>query len=29
MKAIREAAWSGEPVPRVRVSPHPLFGSAR
>ncbi len=29
MKAIREAAWSGEPVPRVRVSPHPLFGSTR
>ncbi len=29
MKAIREAAGSGEPVPRVRVSPHPLFGSTR
>ncbi len=23
MKAIREAEWSGEPVPEVRVSPHP------
>jgi peptide deformylase len=23
MKAIREAEWSGEPVPAVRVSPHP------
>jgi peptide deformylase len=23
MKAIREAEWFGEPVPEVRVSPHP------
>ena len=23
MKAIREAEWSGQPVPEVRVSPHP------
>ena len=22
MKAIREAEWSGEPVPQIRVSPH-------
>jgi peptide deformylase len=29
MKAIREAAWSGEPVPVVRASPHPTSGQAR
>jgi peptide deformylase len=23
MKAIREAEWAGEPVPEIRVSPHP------
>ena len=23
MKAIREAEWSGMPVPEVKVSPHP------
>ena len=26
--AIREAEWSGEPAPEVKVSPHPLFGRA-
>jgi len=26
MKAIREAEWSGEPVPQVKASPHPTFG---
>ncbi len=26
MKAIREAEWSGEPAPQVRVSPHAMFG---
>ena len=26
MKAIREAEWSGEPVPVVKQSPHRLFG---
>jgi peptide deformylase len=26
MKAIREAEWAGEAVPRVQESPHPLFG---
>jgi peptide deformylase len=26
MKAIREAEWSGDPVPQVRVSPHPIRG---
>ena len=29
MRAIREAEWTGASVPEVRVSPHPLFGSAR
>ena len=29
MRAIREASWSGLTPPRVRVSPHPLSGSAR
>jgi peptide deformylase len=29
MKAVREAEWSGQPVPRVKASPHPLFGRAR
>lgn len=28
MKAIREADWSGDPVPVVRTSPHRLFGRA-
>jgi peptide deformylase len=28
MKAIREAEWSGGPVPAVKVSPHPMFGKA-
>jgi peptide deformylase len=27
MKAIREAEWSGEAAPKVKESPHPLFGS--
>ena len=26
MKAIREAEWSGQPVPLVKESPHPMFG---
>lgn len=29
MKAIREAEWSGEPAPTVRVSPHATFGVGR
>ena len=29
MKAVREARWSGQPVPEVRVSPHATFGTAR
>ena len=28
MKAIREAEWWGDPVPRVRVSPHETLGRA-
>jgi peptide deformylase len=28
MRAIREAAWAGEPVPQVAASPHPVFGRA-
>ena len=28
MKAIREAEWSGVPVPEVRVSPHSTLGRA-
>jgi peptide deformylase len=28
MKAIREAEWWGDPVPRVRVSPHETGGRA-
>jgi peptide deformylase len=28
MKAIREAEWAGEPVPKVKASPHPLLGRA-
>ena len=28
-KAIREAEWSQQPVPTVKVSPHPLLGFAR
>jgi peptide deformylase len=27
MKAIREAEWNGEAAPRIKESPHPLFGS--
>lgn len=26
MKAIREAEWSGGPMPAVKESPHPMFG---
>jgi peptide deformylase len=26
MRAIREAEWAGESVPRVKVSPHAVFG---
>jgi peptide deformylase len=29
MRAIREAEWFGEPVPLVRASPHPTFGTGR
>jgi len=29
LKAVREAAWSQQPVPVVKASPHPLFGRAR
>ena len=29
MAEIRAAEWFGEPVPEVRVSPHPLFGQVR
>jgi peptide deformylase len=29
MAEIRAAEWFGEPVPVVKVSPHPLFGKAR
>jgi peptide deformylase len=29
MAEIRAAEWFGQPVPEVRVSPHPLFGKAR
>ena len=29
LEAIREAAWSQEPAPVVKASPHPLFGRAR
>jgi peptide deformylase len=29
LKAIREADWSGGPVPTVKVSPHATFGQAR
>jgi peptide deformylase len=28
MKEIRASEWSGEPVPRVKVSPHPTRGKA-
>lgn len=28
MKAIREAEWSGEPKPTVKISPHRTFGKA-
>ena len=28
MKAIREAEWWGDPIPRVKVSPHETFGRA-
>ncbi len=26
MRAIRQAPWAGQPVPKVKVSPHPIFG---
>ncbi|MGC9670452.1 peptide deformylase [Planosporangium sp. 12N6] len=29
MKAIRKAPWNGGPAPRVKVSPHPIFGAIR
>ena len=28
MREIREAKWWGEPVPQVKVSPHPTWGKA-
>jgi len=28
MKAIREAEWTGQPAPTVKVSPHATFGKA-
>jgi peptide deformylase len=28
MKEIRAAQWWGEPVPEVKVSPHPMHGKA-
>jgi peptide deformylase len=28
MKAIREAEWWGDPIPRIRVSPHETMGRA-
>jgi peptide deformylase len=28
MKAIREAEWWGDPIPKVRVSPHETLGRA-
>ncbi len=29
MRVIREAEWAGEPVPTVKASPHPTFGTGR
>jgi hypothetical protein len=29
MKAIREAEWWGDPIQKVRVSPHETRGQAR
>ena len=29
MKAIREAEWSADEAPPVKVSPHPMYGKAR
>jgi peptide deformylase len=29
MRAIREAEWSNQPVPLLKVSPHPIFGKMR
>jgi peptide deformylase len=29
MRAIRHAEWANQPVPEVKVSPHPLFGKGR
>ena len=28
LRAIREAEWSGQPAPAIKVSPHPTFGQA-
>ncbi len=28
LRAIREAEWSGEPTPQVKISPHSTFGRA-
>jgi peptide deformylase len=29
MKAIRRAPWAGQPAPKIKVSPHPIFGHLR
>ncbi len=29
MRVVREAEWAGQAVPRVKVSPHPTFGTGR
>jgi peptide deformylase len=29
LRAIREAEWTGEQAPQVKISPHPTFGRAR
>jgi peptide deformylase len=29
MQAIREAEWNNQPVPQLKVSPHPIFGKMR
>jgi peptide deformylase len=28
MKAIRDAEWWGDPIPKVKVSPHETLGRA-
>ncbi len=29
LRAIRQAPWAGGPTPKVKVSPHPIFGHIR